>query len=272
MQDPQSLHKYLYVHGDPINWIDPTGKTLSASFSVSGMVAAAIIVTNVLFVWGPELLWGIRALTGTRRDSAGIGGRDITPHLRNIQSEYMSQWQGRTDMVKQAILSSLNDIWPDGLRLNAEDYNALYGWDIHPLAWDKGSFGEERVNIPETVTVDGNVYFPEEVNYFLIGLVYRMAYEDGDAGYRFENLDLKIRFYRHVSRFFETGTGHIEGRVAWAKAGWRAGSGNSIQFPSSDSVRLRNARANPTEHPQSLWTHVGESYGPPNHRIDFMAR
>ncbi len=25
MQDPQSLHKYLYVHGDPIQGIDPTG-------------------------------------------------------------------------------------------------------------------------------------------------------------------------------------------------------------------------------------------------------
>jgi len=25
MQDPQSLHKYLYVHGDPIQGVDPTG-------------------------------------------------------------------------------------------------------------------------------------------------------------------------------------------------------------------------------------------------------
>ena len=25
MHDPQSLHKYLYVHGDPVNGIDPTG-------------------------------------------------------------------------------------------------------------------------------------------------------------------------------------------------------------------------------------------------------
>ena len=25
MQDPQSLHKYAYVHGDPIQGVDPTG-------------------------------------------------------------------------------------------------------------------------------------------------------------------------------------------------------------------------------------------------------
>ncbi|HRX83242.1 MAG TPA: RHS repeat-associated core domain-containing protein, partial [Pirellulaceae bacterium] len=32
MQDPQSLHKYLYVHGDPILGVDPTGNFVLASF------------------------------------------------------------------------------------------------------------------------------------------------------------------------------------------------------------------------------------------------
>lgn len=34
MQDPQSLHKYLYVHGDPIQGIDPTGL---AEFTIAGV-------------------------------------------------------------------------------------------------------------------------------------------------------------------------------------------------------------------------------------------
>lgn len=35
MRDPQSLHKYLYAHADPVNGWDPTG-----NFSVQGMVSA----------------------------------------------------------------------------------------------------------------------------------------------------------------------------------------------------------------------------------------
>lgn len=33
LNDPQSLHKYLYVHGDPVNHVDPTGMFLSISFA-----------------------------------------------------------------------------------------------------------------------------------------------------------------------------------------------------------------------------------------------
>jgi RHS repeat-associated protein len=34
MRNPQSLHKYLYVHGDPIQGVDPTGR----EFTISGLV------------------------------------------------------------------------------------------------------------------------------------------------------------------------------------------------------------------------------------------
>ena len=48
MQDPQSLHKYTYVHGDPIQWIDPTGLFTSvgtvASISISGAIEQVVPV------------------------------------------------------------------------------------------------------------------------------------------------------------------------------------------------------------------------------------
>jgi hypothetical protein len=40
--DPQSLHKYLYVHGDPVQGIDPSGLYLAAvSTSMLGSIASA---------------------------------------------------------------------------------------------------------------------------------------------------------------------------------------------------------------------------------------
>ncbi len=42
MQDPQSLHKYAYVHGDPVQGIDPSGLTMSlgSSMMVGGLISA----------------------------------------------------------------------------------------------------------------------------------------------------------------------------------------------------------------------------------------
>ncbi len=46
MQDPQSLHKYAYVHGDPVNNIDPTGEYslggISASIGIGGVIGGTI--------------------------------------------------------------------------------------------------------------------------------------------------------------------------------------------------------------------------------------
>ena len=49
MQDPQSLHKYLYVHGDPVQGIDPTGRNFSlGGISVGLAVAGAFTTINFL--------------------------------------------------------------------------------------------------------------------------------------------------------------------------------------------------------------------------------
>ncbi len=48
LRDPQSLHRYLYAHLDPVNRVDPSGRFTTgiagalASFSVSGSLAGAI--------------------------------------------------------------------------------------------------------------------------------------------------------------------------------------------------------------------------------------
>ncbi|SFJ28094.1 RHS repeat-associated core domain-containing protein [Planctomicrobium piriforme] len=42
LNDPQSLHKYLYVHGDPITGIDPNGREFTVAGLVSGISIGAI--------------------------------------------------------------------------------------------------------------------------------------------------------------------------------------------------------------------------------------
>lgn len=66
MQDPQSLHKYLYGHGDPITMSDPNGM-----FSLGGMIASiGISMGNV----ATELVTG--ALIVTTLETGGRAGFD----------------------------------------------------------------------------------------------------------------------------------------------------------------------------------------------------
>ncbi len=39
IRSPQSLHKYAYVHGDPVQGVDPTGMFLGFGFSLGGLAA-----------------------------------------------------------------------------------------------------------------------------------------------------------------------------------------------------------------------------------------
>jgi RHS repeat-associated protein len=70
MHDPQSLHKYLYVHGDPVQGVDPSGKwTLAVKLSVTAIIGGSFGVlgnglANVSHNrgffenWGSAFLWG----------------------------------------------------------------------------------------------------------------------------------------------------------------------------------------------------------------------
>ncbi|QDU82504.1 tRNA nuclease WapA precursor [Polystyrenella longa] len=52
LKDPQSLHKYLYTHGDPVNGVDPSGNSYVAIFAVfkafTAITSLSIGVENIL--------------------------------------------------------------------------------------------------------------------------------------------------------------------------------------------------------------------------------
>jgi len=116
-QDPQSLHKYAYVHNNPVNATDPTGKEMLGGFgfslvdvlvvsaliaTIAGMLTynytrslkAAVIVGAAAFVASFVVLGGIglaiSAITGT--------GAATSPYLLNPDS-----WQEAETMLGRVL-------------------------------------------------------------------------------------------------------------------------------------------------------------------------
>ena len=120
-QDPQSLHKYLYCHANPINSIDPSGMMLGSfgfslgevlfvsaimatlsgmvTYNYTGSVKAAVIVGASAFVLSFVALGGVgltmAAITG--------GGAVTSPYLLNPNS-----WQEAESMLGKVLQLSKN--------------------------------------------------------------------------------------------------------------------------------------------------------------------
>jgi len=118
-QDPQSLHKYLYAHCNPINNVDPTGRQIGGSYTLteifcvsaimgilSGMVThnvtgspkAAVIVGVSVFVLTFIGLGGIGLVK-----AALTGGVVSSPQLLNPNS-----WQEAESMLGKVLNLSKN--------------------------------------------------------------------------------------------------------------------------------------------------------------------
>ena len=54
LTDPQSLHKYLYTHGDPIQGTDPSGKW-NVGFSIAMSLRISIAKIGTLIVGGAAI-------------------------------------------------------------------------------------------------------------------------------------------------------------------------------------------------------------------------
>jgi RHS repeat-associated protein len=64
LTDPQSLHKYLYVHGDPVNGWDPTGlRAFNVSSLLTSMAIGTLLGGSLGYVWGgwDGAAWGAGA-------------------------------------------------------------------------------------------------------------------------------------------------------------------------------------------------------------------
>jgi RHS repeat-associated protein len=105
MQDPQSLHKYLYVHGDPVQGIDPTGTNLTggqlAAIGVAAVLGGMALTIIIPSIYGRFIAsWGINPVApGQERDIAilrqgdlgaaeyelGSGGVSLTAFVKQLR-------------------------------------------------------------------------------------------------------------------------------------------------------------------------------------------
>ena len=63
---PATLHKYLYTGGDPVNWIDPSGRADEVEYSLLQMAGAtaAIIGIEAVFTLETKALWTLEPEPG----------------------------------------------------------------------------------------------------------------------------------------------------------------------------------------------------------------
>jgi hypothetical protein len=251
MQDPQSLHKYLYVHGDPIQGVDPSGEmSLVTRIAIGGMVGI-MLTMSVL-----NMTWEFGSMT-YQCFVTGKGGYDATAELEALRVSVRNKWNGKTDEEKARIVDVLHS-YPSGLA----------AWDIAEFTfenkqrWIAGGGG----TIENTLTFREQVYPVPEVNYVLWGLVNRLAYEDGictDDTSR-GNVSAKVMEYRAVAgglsttiEFFHGRSAWgetIHGKMQWAEFGWDWAVDPNATAP----LGLPHADPNLTPWPGSLHYGVGK--------------
>jgi RHS repeat-associated protein len=73
-EDPQSLHKYLYVHGDPVQGVDPTGLFTSIQVGITTGIIGALAGGTVSYINGGSVLGGAAIGFGVGFSLGYLGG------------------------------------------------------------------------------------------------------------------------------------------------------------------------------------------------------
>jgi RHS repeat-associated protein len=157
MQDPQSLHKYLYCHNNPINGVDPTGMFTSvAELNISVIIGVALIAT---------LAVGInkdfqRAVT----QSAEALIRMIVSTFSAIGSSIQNLWNNLVNRLSR-FLDYIKKRGLPYLHYSFKMYAAsLVSTGLWPVSWatrdiyPTGKMAEERLSLPRSVKHRDAVY------------------------------------------------------------------------------------------------------------------
>jgi RHS repeat-associated protein len=129
VNDPQSLHKYLYTHADPVNGIDPNGE-----FVVAGLAG---------FLVGFAVYKGLNAA----KDSKDLATGGFLASKIHAFAQYS---------LFRTTVTLLSGIAGNLSTMALYEMIAALGFDFRPL-WVNGSFPDGTKNIQKSILID-NVY------------------------------------------------------------------------------------------------------------------
>jgi RHS repeat-associated protein len=133
LQDPQSLHKYLYAHANPVNNIDPSGNMgigLTLAIGIVAIVAVFMIAWTVT-----RMICGISTKDVLKHwDSKILGGRKIQVKI-NGKFDTMSADEIFSKYKTQIKLVAVEENIPSDL-LAGVFYTELSGYGRHDLWFD----------------------------------------------------------------------------------------------------------------------------------------
>ncbi|MDR2440899.1 MAG: hypothetical protein LBE12_16175, partial [Planctomycetaceae bacterium] len=130
LNDPQSLHKYLYTHADPINGIDPMGLSLCSSLGnlaiatgIAGLSGTAIIGAHNATMHGGKFL-----------PDAMIFGGSVTFSLKTLENLAQMITKGFSSYI-----SHFESIGLPSTQFLTTLYNQISTIDIPPQLTNTGS-------------------------------------------------------------------------------------------------------------------------------------
>ncbi|UCF00177.1 MAG: RHS repeat-associated core domain-containing protein [Planctomycetota bacterium] len=224
--DPQSLHKYLYAHGNPVNGIDPSGGSLlGIAVHITGLFVVGLIITYAI----GRIAVGLHDIFYTIRGRCGTCGENISEKFRNL-------------------IVRINEDAPSTEEERSERCgrikNIVGGWVV---GWDIGDLFEKRVkgwtgSCRHTATLDDNCYSQGAINYYLWGRIARFC----DFGLA------RAKSYVTIWKMFRGAELDVyEQTIAFTKAGYYG----TTDFSSGEVTRFsfKNCEANNNPTSESLW-------------------
>lgn len=204
IDDPESLHRYLYTSHDPVMGVDPSGNRLSLleAVAVTGLIGFLALSTYL----SVSMVRGTVQGTQHRFEAAGgIGGYCIDVHFASILSDVRKRVRVSTPEIRSQIRGSFD--WSNAFS------GAVNSWDIEELM--VSGFHSPSSNIlnavsdpsryrdffstgnslPGTVTWQSSVWDADDVNYYFFGVLVR-SLDDADNTSTFQENFAKVVIYR----------------------------------------------------------------------------
>ncbi|MBA2115005.1 hypothetical protein HOV93_21770 [Planctomycetes bacterium FF15] len=155
--DPQSFHKYLYTHGNPVMGVDPSGEILIGALAglavgnyvrkadtkraLTGYAVAGAAIDYLALAWTRKTLWAI-GLTSSKNRSLTADEKEVLEWLhKNANHPY-----SRSDV--SSVLNSVD--LAEGSSLGIGDWASVFG-----------TFAYCAINFSKAgaVTIGGDIYF-----------------------------------------------------------------------------------------------------------------